>query len=172
MKFITQGINTAGILGIVFVLLSILLVVVFFNREEVMSVVPIWSDTGRVALPPATTTDPDAEPEETEPAPASGVYQTYTPDRLAAVPPEAQTVLFFTSGRCNSCQEVEADILANEAAIPENVYILHVDYDSSLSLRRQYSVVTPHTFVEVDSLGRLVQRWRGSMSLNSILARI
>lgn len=99
-------------------------------------------------------------------------YVPYSSDALTeAMANGGRVVLFFHASWCPTCRAAEADITGRLDEIPEDVTILKVDYDSESELKREYGVVTQHTFVEVDGDGNDVQKWNGG-SLDEILERL
>jgi len=118
------------------------------------------------------TTFNDSKPkEEVEKTVQSGRYEEFDESKIALAK-ENKTILFFKAPWCPTCRAVEKDILANKAEIPENVAILHVDYDTEIELRKKYKVTTQHTFVQIDENGAEIQSWRGGNTLNSIIERL
>ncbi len=177
MKFITNRVNSAGILGLVAVVVLLAMYVGYTNRSAIIDRTPLIGDQGRITLPTTATSTPVTEGEDepgtpAEPEPERGVYQTYSESRVAAAPPGAQIVLFFWSERCATCQGLDEALHTTVDQMPSDVYIFRVDYERSLELRREFAVRGPHTLVEIDDFGNLVQRWSGSMTLDAILARI
>jgi thiol-disulfide isomerase/thioredoxin len=90
----------------------------------------------------------------------SGTYTTYSGTSLATAQ-KGRTVLFFHAGWCPTCRSADADITKNVSAIPAGVTILKTDYDTEVALKQKYGVTTQHTFVEVDSSGKMIQKWSG-----------
>ncbi len=68
-------------------------------------------------------------------------------------------VLFFYAGWCNICVAVDRNLEA--AAIPNNLTILKVDYDSpeGQSLAKRYNIPTQHVMVQVNTDGTEVTQW-------------
>lgn len=98
-------------------------------------------------------------------------YIEYSPEVFAAATANDSTaILFFHAAWCSTCQAAEKDITSNLDQIPDGTHILKVDYDTSQALKRKYSVVTQHTFVQVDANGQEVSKWVGG-SLDEILER-
>lgn len=167
--FRTEGINWAGILGIVAAIVVVLLGTWLWQND--ISLTPgLVSDQGRPSL--ATTTPqvpPDPAPDT--PAPVGG-YRPFSPAHFASLPADAQVVLFFTADDCGRCTETDVALGGALAQIPADIFIYTVQFNNEVGLRRQYEVTAPHTFVQIDTLGNARQQWRGSTDLPSILARL
>lgn len=102
---------------------------------------------------------------------ASGSYEAYAPEKLARAE-QGNVVLFFHASWCPYCRAADEDISKNLSAIPKNLSILKVDYDSATALRQKYGVTTQHTFVAVDAKGNLIRTWQGSPTLADIVAHV
>jgi thioredoxin 1 len=100
----------------------------------------------------------------------SGTYAAYSADTLAMAQ-KGKTVLFFHAGWCPTCRSADSDITAGAATIPAGVTILKTDYDKEVALKQKYGVTTQHTFVEVDSTGKMLQKWSGG-NLAGIVAKL
>ena len=110
---------------------------------------------------------------ETAPAAAraSGLYTDYSEAHVARAS-EGSVVLFFSAAWCPSCRALDRDITANQEAIPADVTILQVDFDSSVALRQKYGVTTQHTMVQVDQNGAELKQWSGGSRLTDLLAQL
>lgn len=165
----TAGVNWAGIAGLL-TALAVVLLAVWLWRSEITTTPRITSDQGRPSL---ATTTPQVPSTNLPPAPDPvGSYRPYSMAHFAALPADAQVVLFFTADDCGRCTETDIALGAALQQIPADVFIYTVQYNEAIQLRRQYAVTSPHTFVQIDTLGNVVQRWRGSLDLESILARL
>ena len=98
----------------------------------------------------------------------SGQYEAYEPSKLALAA-KGPVVLFFHASWCPTCKAADADIMTNLAAIPANITILKVDYDSNPELKKKYGVTYQHTFVQVDANGVMLKKWSGSSTLSDIV---
>lgn len=111
--------------------------------------------------PNVTTTDNSQQtstpPPKTETAPAaeSGKYLEYDAETVAST--QGKRVLFFHAPWCPQCRQLEASIKAG--AIPSDVTIFKVDYDSSQKLRQQYGVTIQTTLVLLDSSGNEAKKY-------------
>ena len=161
----------AGILGIIAVVLLVYLG--WLYREYLMSTVLPGSmtDQGRVTLP-ATSTPMVPDQPEVPVVTMSGAYINYADNILSSVQPETRVVLFFTRSDCSSCFEFEESVLSLEQTIPPELLIVRVEWSRNVSLRQQYDVSVPHTFVEVAPTGAVRQRWTGSQSLPALLSQL
>jgi thioredoxin 1 len=102
---------------------------------------------------------------------SKGTYETYAPGKLTQVQ-TGDVILFFHASWCSSCRSLSADIEKNLSAIPSEVRILKVDYDTESELKKKYSVTNQHTLVQVDATGSMVKKWSGSPTLMSLVAEI
>ena len=173
-KFITEGWNISGWLGLVSALILVPLGIWFFTGEPEASTPPVTSDQARPSLPLPEGIQIDLElvDEELVEVSRPGGFGDFDEQYLASLSMDSRVILFFTSVQCSSCQRAESSILANQTAIPEDVHILLVDYTTSPALRRRYEVTVPHTFVEITADGTFIQSWRASRDLQAILARL
>lgn len=89
---------------------------------------------------------------------AKGSYEAYSAEKVAAAG-DSKVLLFFHAEWCPLCRPLDADIKAHLSDIPSGVIILKVDYDTETALRQKYGVTYQHTIVEVDSAGRMIEKW-------------
>lgn len=165
----TAGVNWAGIAGLCAAVVVVLLGT-WLWQNEITSTPGISSDQGRPSLatttPQVATSTPLPDPEPV------GGYQPFSAAKFATLPADVSVVLFFSADDCGRCTETDVALGAALEQIPADVFIYQVQFNEAVQLRRQYAVTSPHTFVEIDTLGNQVQSWRGSMDLQSILARL
>ncbi len=127
------------------------------------------SATSGASSPDATT----ATPPPKESLPSKGVYIDYaTYSAAPADYADTNTVLFFSASWCPTCQITEKDIAANMDNLPDNLTLVHVDYDSAGDLRQQYEIRVQHTFVQVDSSGAAIKTWTGSPTVADIQSKV
>jgi thiol-disulfide isomerase/thioredoxin len=100
-----------------------------------------------------------------------GAYEPYAPEKIAKAE-TGKVVLFFHASWCSTCRALTEDIKANLNAIPENVTILDVDYDTSTELKKKYKVTTQHTLVQVDAAGNQIKQWKGSPTLAALVGEL
>lgn len=100
-----------------------------------------------------------------------GVYTPYDASKLAMAN-SGDVVLFFKASWCPSCRSLDSNIKANLEAIPSDLTILELDYDTATALKQQYGVTTQHTLVQVDASGTLIKKWSGGSTLASIVEQI
>jgi thiol-disulfide isomerase/thioredoxin len=101
----------------------------------------------------------------------AGVYEDYAPSKLAMAK-TGKVILFFKASWCPECKAVDADIMSHLSAIPKNLAILKVDYDTSAEMKKQYGVTIQHTFVQVDANGKQIKKWIGSPTLSDIVSKV
>lgn len=84
-------------------------------------------------------------------------------------------VLFFSADWCASCQQLHNDILQNSSDIPDDMYIMEVDFDNNRKLVSDYGIDSEHSIVEIDNEGNLVGVWQDLndyYTLNALLLLI
>ncbi|MEK7579284.1 MAG: thioredoxin family protein [Patescibacteria group bacterium] len=101
----------------------------------------------------------------------AGSYEAYAPEKLARAE-TGDVVLFFHASWCPSCRGLNSDIEKNLSAIPPEVSILKVDYDTESALKKKYGVTYQHTLVQVDADGAMIKKWSGSPTLSSLVSQI
>ena len=107
----------------------------------------------------------------TEKSAKAGSYEAYAPEKLARAA-SGDVVLFFHASWCPSCRVLNADIEKNLSAVPENVSILKVNYDTESELKKKYGVTYQHTLVQVSADGSLIKKWSGGSNLGNLVSQI
>lgn len=97
----------------------------------------------------------------------AGTYAEYDASMLGK---SENTVIFFHANWCPSCRAADAGISAG--TLPDGLTVLKADFDSSIDLRKKYSVVGQHTFVQVDADGTEISKWQGSPDLADIESKL
>ncbi|MDX2776068.1 thioredoxin family protein [Streptomyces caniscabiei] len=98
---------------------------------------------GQVETPKEVDTDVDTP----------GVYVDYSEAALADA--KGTKLLFFHAPWCPQCRELDASI--RSSALPDNLTILKVDYDTNQTLRQKYGVTLQTTLVQVDDTGEKIK---------------
>jgi len=98
-------------------------------------------------------------------------YIEYSEDNLKMAE-NTKIVLFFHASWCPSCRALNSDIEKNIDKISPNVTILKTDYDKETALRKEYSVTSQHTLVQIDKNGTLIKKWSGGSKLENIISNI
>lgn len=109
--------------------------------------------------------------EEKDAMTKAGRYEAYAPEKLARAE-TGDVVLFFHAAWCPSCRGLSADIEENKAAIPADLSILKVDYDTETELKKKYGVTSQHTLVQVAADGTRIKKWSGSPTLVSVVTQV
>lgn len=96
----------------------------------------------------------------------------YTPYTKAAYDAAKgmKRVLFFHATWCTNCKAADADITGNLGKIPADVVIFKTDYDKEVALKKQYGIVSQHSFVLVDDSGKALKKWAGG-KLSTIISK-
>lgn len=103
-----------------------------------------------------TAATPKKEP-TSDPSPiVAGSYREYTESAVQG-DTAAKRILFFHAPWCPQCRALDEDI--KSAAIPNDVTIYKVDYDTNQELRKKYSVTLQTTFVSIDKSGDQVDKY-------------
>lgn len=103
---------------------------------------------------------------------STGRYIDYSPSFFSNLKNGDMVVLFFKSNWCTTCNGLDEDITANFNKIPENVYIMRVNFDSDLNTNAKYGAFVQHTLVATNHTGEMMLRWTGSPTLNDLLGYI
>jgi len=111
--------------------------------------------------------DESMEKEETMTKELAGSYAEYDDSMLGET---ENTVIFFHASWCPSCRAADSGI--SEGEVPEGLTILKADFDSATDLRKKYSVVGQHTFVQVDADGNEIKKWLGWNSVAEVVERL
>jgi thiol-disulfide isomerase/thioredoxin len=82
---------------------------------------------------------------------------------------ESKVVLFFNATWCSTCKKARSNLEADLSAIPADLAIVLVDFDSETDLKRQYGVTVQHTFVQIDTDGNQLAKWSGSLTAQEIV---
>ena len=98
----------------------------------------------------------------------AGAYLPYDASKLALAE-TGDVVLFFHATWCPGCRALDSDITAQRAAIPGDLTILKLDYDTETELKKKYGVTTQQTLVQVDAHGNLIKKWSGSTKLAQVV---
>lgn len=89
-------------------------------------------------------------------------YYTYSSSEIEAARQRGdRVVLYFWAPWCSTCTSLDLDIKQKKTMVPPGVAVMRIDYDSARELKRQYNVVTQHTFVQIDSKGKELSSWVG-----------
>lgn len=95
-------------------------------------------------------------------------YVWYSKEALKAS--KWSKVLYFHADWCGSCKT--ADTNFSSSIIPSGLNIFKLDYDKSLELRKQYNIITQHTFVEVDENWKMIKKWVWDKKIEQVLENI
>jgi len=89
-------------------------------------------------------------------------YTDYSDLTLANSQLKGTSILFFAATAwCQTCSELEKEILSRVNEIPTDMTILKVDYDNDKAMNAKWSVTSQHTLVVLDENSKEVKRWIG-----------
>lgn len=115
----------------------------------------------------------DTEAESTEKTVVPGNYITLAQYESAKDDySQTDVVLFFNANWCSTCKLIRDDIQENLGSIPSNLTIVLVDFDTEIELRKMYGVVIQHTFVQINTSGKELAKWSGSITVKAIAEKI
>jgi len=100
----------------------------------------------------------------------AGAYQEYNKSAFDAAS-GLQRILYFHATWCPTCKQANADLLKNLNMLPVNVVVFKTDYDREVALKKQYGIISQHTFVLVDAQGNALSKWAGGAT-REILAHL
>lgn len=163
--------KTSIVIGIVVIAIIIGGTLVFSKKADAPQKEALVSSSP-VVTQPTTTPVGTPKPAVTQTAQTQpGTYEAYDAAKLVRAE-TGKVVLFFRAPWCPTCRGLDADIKANNNAIPSGVTILDVDYDTSTALKQKYGVTYQHTLVQVDAQGNQIAKWTGSSSLGDLVRQI
>ena len=97
-------------------------------------------------------------------------YETYAaaPDNYSA----SNVVLFYNAYWCSTCKAARDGFEAGLSEMPEDLTIVLVDFDENTEMRKKHDVIVQHTFIQIDSAGKELQRWYGSTTVAELAEKI
>lgn len=101
---------------------------------------------------------------------SAGSFVDYEGTDIASL--SGNIVLDFSAPWCPSCRNFEKNVKAKLDAIPSDLTIVKVDYDSNAEMRAKYGVRVQHTFVQIDNQGNKIALWTGGNDLASVVAKV
>lgn len=103
-------------------------------------------------------------------------YAPYTKELLENTK-SSRRVLYFYASWCSTCIPANSDFEKNISMIPEDVTVIRVNYNDpdtdadEKALAVKYGITYQHTFVQIDSAGKLVTQWNGG-AIKELLVKI
>ncbi|MBL4694433.1 S-layer homology domain-containing protein [Candidatus Gracilibacteria bacterium] len=100
------------------------------------------------------------------------VHTDYTTATLATALAKGRTLLYFRADWCPTCRSLDNELASDLSALPDDLTILDIDYDTEKSLKQTWGIVLQHTLVQLDKNGEEVKRWTGGgiSTINAELA--
>ena len=117
---------------------------------------------------PAETAPAETGSAETAPAGAGAYIDFADYEANKAAYDSTDVVLFFNAAWCSTCKVARDNIESDLSAIPSDLTIVLVDFDSAQDLRKKYGVTVQHTFVQVDPAGNELAKWASSLTAEEI----
>lgn len=116
-----------------------------------------------------STNPADAMPSSSVDTTSAGAYITLADFQASQETySESKVVLFFTATWCSTCEKARSNLESDLSAIPSDLTIVLVDFDSETALKRQYGITVQHTFVQIDTDGSELAKWSGSLTAQEI----
>lgn len=132
-----------------------------------------WTTGGMMKQEDTMQKEPAMEQTAVEqPAPAKGMYETYSSDAVKKyLASWKKVMLFFHAARCPSCRSLDKELTTQADKIPANSVVLKVNYDTEWELKKTYWVTSQHTLVYIDQNMKTLfkQSWWDIDSIASIL---
>lgn len=97
-------------------------------------------------------------------------YETYA--AAAEKYSDSNVVLFYNAYWCSTCKAARDGFEAGLSEMPEDLTIVLVDFDENTEMRKKHDVIVQHTFIQIDSAGKELQRWYGSTTVAEIVEKI
>ncbi len=141
----------------------------YMNRIQLLAFALFVLPLSSVVHAQAVMAHPDMPSAQTSRVTA-GTYQEYSRAAFDAAKGK-QRILFFHATWCPTCKQANADLLSHLAQLPRDVVVFKTDYDREVALKKQYGVLSQHTFVLVDAQGNAVRRWAGG-GVRELLAQL
>ena len=127
---------------------------------------PVLEQSSQLGDQPDTQSDPAAEAVPS----GAGAYISLAEYQASKNSYAAsKVVLFFNATWCSTCKRARNNLEADLSAIPADLAIVLVDFDSETDLKRQYGVTLQHTFVQINSGGSELAKWSGSLTAQEIV---
>lgn len=121
-------------------------------------------------IEPATESDAESESAANTTNSESGAYISFAEYQVSKdLYDTSKVVLFFNATWCTTCKKARENLEADLSAIPANLAIVLVDFDSETDLKRRYGITVQHTFVQIDAAGNELAKWSGSLTAQEIL---
>lgn len=127
---------------------------------------PSIGQTSQPVVQPESQSEPVSE---TVPGGAGAYISLAEYEAAKASYAASKVVLFFNATWCSTCKKARSNLEADLSAIPADLAIVLVDFDSETDLKRQYGVTVQHTFVQIDADGNELAKWSGSLTAQEIV---
>lgn len=136
---------------------------------------PVVSEppAGEASTGPVASETTEAEIVTGDVSTSAGAYIAYDDyEKNVSAYADTSVVLFFNAAWCSTCKKARDNIESDLSAIPADLTIVVVDFDTAIDLRRTYGVGVQHTFVHIDNQGNQVKKWSGSITTGEIYERV
>ncbi len=91
----------------------------------------------------------------------AAVYTEYSEEKLAQYKGKQKVALFFHAKWCPSCRAADAEITKGIEGLGDNVVVLKTDYDTYTALKKEYGIISQHTFVFLNADGTVASKKLG-----------
>lgn len=89
-------------------------------------------------------------------------YLNYSEQYSSSSKRTSKTLLFFAATTwCQTCSQLDKEIMERSQELPSDLTILKVDYDNDKVTKAKYGVTAQHTLIQLDNNGNEVKRWIG-----------
>jgi thiol:disulfide interchange protein DsbD len=139
----------------------------YFNQAETGD--PVASENGSNTPGLENPGFTGGQSTDTPRADTSSRYVEYQDGFIENLEEGEQAVLFFKANWCSTCNGLDEDIQQNVDQIPQDYYVVAVDFDRELDLIARYEAFVQHTLVLINSDGEMVRKWVGSPTLEELL---
>lgn len=102
----------------------------------------------------------------------AGEYVEYNKGEVKQAAKNGNALILFAANWCSSCKAIEKDLLERANKIPSDLTIFRADYDTAKELKKEYGVLTQHTFVQVDENGNEITKWVGGDTIEEVVSNL
>ncbi|MFK7779583.1 MAG: DUF3179 domain-containing (seleno)protein [Candidatus Gracilibacteria bacterium] len=82
---------------------------------------------------------------------------------------QKNVLLFFTASWCPTCKALKNDITKNIDLLPDDLYIVYIDYDTEIEMKKEYGIKVQHTLVFIDNNKNEILKKIGITRIQSLI---